>query len=214
MKEFTVGSILGDAWGITKQHFGFLIGLSVVLLLASLLTNVIAAIPVVGFLAVCAVQIVIKMGALRTFLSLVRGEKRPYSDLFTLWKPFWVFLGASLVFGLIVSVGMVLLIIPGIMAAVALQFFVYEIVDGNKGAIEAIKSSAAMTKGKRLQLFWLMLTLGLINMLGALLFGVGLIITIPLSGVAMALAYEALKWPDVVKEIKNTPPVEEAAAAV
>ena len=100
-------------------------------------------------------------------------------------------LGAIL-FSLIVLAGFVLLVVPGIALSVMLQYYSYFIIDKNMGPVEAIKASAALTKGVRWKLFGFLLALGLINIVGALLLVVGLFATVPVSLVAVAFVYRKL----------------------
>ena len=92
---------------------------------------------------------------------------------------FWKFVGTRILTIIIVLVGLILLIVPGIIAALALMFATYVVVDRGFGPIEAIKESVRLTKGHRWELFLLALALIGLNILGAIALLVGLLVTIP-----------------------------------
>jgi len=72
---------------------------------------------------------------------------------------FPVFLFGLILYTLITLVGTILLIIPGIIWGIKFQFFGYFIVDKGLEPIEALKRSAAITKGVRWSLLFLALSL-------------------------------------------------------
>ena len=92
---------------------------------------------------------------------------------------------------IIIIVGLILFIIPGIIFAIKLQFVDYLIVDKKMG-IDSLSKSWNMTKGVKWNLFLLWILIALINIAGALLLLVGLFITVPLSVVATAYVYRKL----------------------
>jgi uncharacterized membrane protein len=112
-----------------------------------------------------------------------------------LWnpQPFWRFLGAQILLAIILIVGFLLLIVPGVIAAVGLGFSPYLVVDRAKGPIEALKESWRITKGHKWQLFLLGLVIIGINILGLLALVVGLLVSIPVSWLAVTHAYRTLQ---------------------
>jgi len=112
-----------------------------------------------------------------------------------LWHPhpFWKFAGVSVLSGLMILVGFILLIVPGIILGVMLMFVGYVVIEEKLGPVDAIKRSMALTKGNRWKLFQLALALLLLNILGLLALLVGLFVTIPVSFMATVHAYRALK---------------------
>jgi len=112
-----------------------------------------------------------------------------------LWAPeyFWRYLFATVLVGIIVLLGFILLIVPGIIAMVTLMFTPYLVVDRNMGPIEAMKKSRDLTKGHRWKLLLLIIIIALLNLAGSLAFLVGLLITIPISIIAIAHAYRTLE---------------------
>jgi uncharacterized membrane protein len=111
-----------------------------------------------------------------------------------LWNPivFWRFLGTELLLALAIFVGFLLLIVPGIIAAVGLGFAPYLVIDRGKWPIEALKECWRITKGHKWQLFLLGLVILGINVLGVLALVVGLLVSIPVSWLAITHAYRTL----------------------
>ena len=63
------------------------------------------------------------------------------------------------------------------------------------GTIESIKQSISITKGRRVGIAALFLIAGLVNLAGAMLLGIGLIFSTPLSFLILAVTYTALISP-------------------
>ena len=59
----------------------------------------------------------------------------------------------------------------------------------NLGPIEALKQAGEASKGVRWEIFLLMLACYGVNILGMLFFGVGVLITYPMTLIAMATVY-------------------------
>ena len=93
--------------------------------------------------------------AYRTFVS---GETDRLPADAVSRRPLWalanVFLG-YLVFGILVGIGIVLLIIPGLFLLVALWFFDVYVAVEDESFVDALGSSWALTSGNRLRLFFL-----------------------------------------------------------
>ncbi len=111
-----------------------------------------------------------------------------------LWhpQPFWYFLAAKLLSGVVVVLGLILLIVPGIMLALMFIFTPYIVIDKNLGPVEAMKESKRITDGHKWSLLWFCLVLVLLNILGAVCLLVGLLVTIPISSLAVVHAYRTL----------------------
>ncbi|MAQ43497.1 MAG: hypothetical protein CMG25_03325, partial [Candidatus Marinimicrobia bacterium] len=68
-------------------------------------------------------------------------------------------------------------------------FFIYYIVDQNLGAIQAIKKSLDMTTGYEGDLFVLWISTICMNFLGILLYGIGLLFTLPYTLILLSMFY-------------------------
>ncbi len=135
---------------------------------------------------------ILTLGMIDIALKIADNKKAEYKNLFFLnWKLLFVYIIANLVRSIATVVGLLLLIIPGIIIALKLQFIDYLIVDKKMG-FEAFNKSWEMTKGVKWNLFVFGILLALINILGFLALIVGLFVTLPLSMVATAFVYKKL----------------------
>ncbi|GMU74236.1 MAG: hypothetical protein AMXMBFR44_4330 [Candidatus Campbellbacteria bacterium] len=133
------------------------------------------------------------MGFLRMALTAYAGGMLKFEMLFSgRWPMLLQFAIASLLTGIIVAIGIVLLIVPGIIAQMGLLFAALFVVDKGMKGIDAMKASWKLTKGHRWNLFLAFLVLILFNVAGALAFGVGLLVTVPMSLVALVYLYREL----------------------
>lgn len=127
------------------------------------------------------------------------------------WKPeiFPQYVLVSFLTFVIIGLGFILLIIPGIFALVVLLFAPYIVLDKRMNAIAALKESMAITKGN----WWNVLTLLLISfgviILGVLALVVGLLVAIPVVYFATVHAYRVLsaKAEAIVPAAPTTPVV-------
>ena len=69
------------------------------------------------------------------------------------------------------------------------NFFSYFILDKDMGPVEALSESLTRTTGLEFELFIIYTILALINLVGALLFGLGLLFTIPYSWLVVSVIY-------------------------
>ena len=87
----------------------------------------------------------------------------------------------------------------GICAIVALTtvglmflFVRYVVIERDMGPTDAMRESIRMTRGNRWKLLWFLILCLLVNLLGLICLVVGLIVSIPVSALAMTHAYRAL----------------------
>lgn len=205
--KFSIKESLKFGWEITKSNFWFLVGVLAISFLVSIVTNIlqqsvialtkqslflfgVAAVAI--FVASMIAQLVINLGLLKIAINFADGVKSDFKELFSQYKVIWRFLGASILYGLIVLGGLILLVVPGIIWAIKFQFYQYFIVDKNSGIKESLRLSAQATQGVKWQLFLFVLSIILLNVLGALALMVGLLVTIPVTMVAIAYVYRKL----------------------
>ena len=138
------------------------------------------------------ISVLVQIGSIKITLDLYDGKPLNFSNLYSHSNLILRYLGASILFGLMVAVGFILLIIPGIYLAIKYQFFSFLIVDKNMGIMDSFKKSEDMTQGVKMNLLLFSLALAGVNILGALVFIVGLIVTIPTTVMATVYVYKKL----------------------
>ena len=80
-------------------------------------------------------------------------------------KSFFKFVIATILYGLIVFGGFILLIIPGIILSIRLLFYPYAIILDNSKAVDSLKRSWRITKGRWWKTFGISFLIGLITLL-------------------------------------------------
>ena len=128
-------------------------------------------------------------------LSFVRGNKLEISDILDFCKKHWlVALLTSLLTGLIVLAGMIILVVPGIIASIGLMFYQEVCADNPEmRARDIVKKSWNMTIGHKGELFVLALSFIGWGILACLTLGILYIWLYPYMLITMILAYEELK---------------------
>lgn len=149
--------------------------------------------PFLASLASIVLGLVIEMMLINVALKAHDSvETLALSDA-TVRLPFWPYFAAKFLTGIIVTVGFILLVVPGVIAALMLMFATYLVIDKGLGPIEAIKESARITKGHRWKLLLFVLSVAALNILGALILFVGLFVSIPVSILALVHVYRTLE---------------------
>lgn len=202
--DFSVKSSLSFGWETFKRRPWFFAGATLVLVLALIVSGMVTSAvnlvvtgsaeksSVVGGLADLALGALINMGAVAFFLQA--NDDPDGVSLSALWhpQPFLSFLAASILVALAVGVGMLLLIVPGIILGMMFLFTTFIVIDRERGPIEAMKDSNAITRGYKWQLLGFAILLALINLAGAIALGVGLLVSVPVTLLAFAHAYRVL----------------------
>lgn len=105
-------------------------------------------------------------------------------------------------YSLKVLLGLFLLIIPGIIFSVQHSFAVFVAVDRRVSSGEAMKMSKEITKGRCWKVLLFLIFVLALNVAGLLFFVIGLLVTIPISWLAMTYVYRQLSGPKI--EVQNT----------
>lgn len=144
-------------------------------------------------LVVQVLQCGVALALVRSALKVVDGRPLGALAVGPLLEGFWDYLLTSVLYGLVVAAGMVLLVVPGVLWAVRYGFAPFAVVDRRCTPREALRVSARLTEGRRGPLFVFGLVLVGVNLLGALALGVGLLISIPTTMIAAAYVYRRLE---------------------
>jgi hypothetical protein len=126
-------------------------------------------------------------------LKSVDGENPRVGDLFGSLERGPAYLLALAIYCLAVGGGLVLLIVPGIYLAVQYCLFAQVITDTSASAVLALRKAAALAHGNSASLGALFLIAFLLNIAGMALLGIGLVISFPVSLLAIAGFYRSLQ---------------------
>ncbi len=128
------------------------------------------------------------------FLDLIRNKELSYGQLFDGYKDFLRIFLAEFLTNLLIAIGCILLIVPGIILAAGLVMTDFILKDDKEiSAIDAMKKSWAMTDGHKAELFWLFLSFLGWMILSFFTLGIGFLFLYPYMQSALAHAYEDLK---------------------
>ena len=197
-----VGSAYGNGWRQLWKYFLelFLIGIIGYVIgipgwMGGWSQGTAAATGFLGFLGtVYGILVVgpVDYGVSFAYLKASRGDSLEIKNMFEAFQTYWNAVLASLLVGVIVSIGFILLIVPGIVFACKLAFTPYLVVDRKMGAIEAVKGSWSMTGGHAWKVFLIGLLAIPISIAGLICFGVGIILSIIWIRMAFASLYHAV----------------------
>lgn len=199
-KSFSKKEAISYGWKTTKSNFRFFLLLIPILLAVQFLPGFFRSnlhnAPFLSFLiSLCfsIIRIITSLGEIRIALNIHDKKKAKLSDLFSHAEMVINYFLASVLYGLIVFAGFLLLIIPGIVWAIKFQYYPYFIVDKKLPPIDSLKASSKITQGVKWSLFWLGLELAVIYILGFLALGVGIFLTMPTVMLAQAYVFRKLE---------------------
>ncbi len=135
----------------------------------------------------------LSLGIVRMALALVNGQPIEAGMAVPSGPMIVPYAITGVLVGLAIGIGFVLCIIPGIIAAVFLIFSHFAVLDENLQAGDAIKRSIDLVKPQFGGVFGFMVVAFLINLVGLILCGIGLLVSWPVTIVAGAYVYKGLK---------------------
>jgi uncharacterized membrane protein len=187
--HFSIREMFALAWGKTKEHAWYLFLVFITYGAFLCLTR---NMPFLGSIF----DFIIGISLITVSLVIVRGGTPAFNDLiksFKSYKILWHMVLATILYAIIVIAGLIVFILPGIYLAVRLQFYKFLVVDHETmKPTDALRESMKMTEGIFWKLFAFIIVVILFNMLGALFFLIGLLVTVPITLLATAFLYKHL----------------------
>jgi phage FluMu protein Com len=179
--------IFSRTWTIFKQQWGMCVGVFVLFAVIRFVFNIVVgqgsqfvgvaardkAVLIAVTLLANIVTIVfaawLQVGLTKCFLKMAKGKTVEIGELFTGATHLLPILAASILFGIIVLLGFVALIVPGIILSLMFSQYYYLIIDRNASIIDSLKMSMDLTDGNKLMLFAIGLVAGIVGTLVTLL---------------------------------------------
>lgn len=193
VRPFSIAEALRFGWETLKSNMNPLVVYgaigAVLALVNSALQRGKGAILALG---VQVLQALLLLVMIRVALKLLDGAKVELGDSAKYFNGFVTYLLTSILYGLIVFGGMVLLIVPGVIWGVQFGFSLFLSAERGLQPIEALKESSRLTRGVRWYLFEYALAVLGVNLLGMIALGVGVIFTVPLTVVSTAWVFRRL----------------------
>jgi hypothetical protein len=172
---FDIGEVLGDTFAVIGRNIVVLANLAVLFVAIPEAINIAGVAlaqvaPVFGLLALIG-QLATAVGLLLAYAAIfqvamqdLHGQPVATDRLFRVAAgKFWPLLGLFLLFTLGVTVGLLLLVVPGVVLAMAWSVAMPAVVLEDRGVFSAFGRSAALTRGKRWSIFLLFFIVWLIS---------------------------------------------------
>jgi uncharacterized membrane protein len=181
-----LGDYLKRGWDLFKRYPGGFVGFFLLYILIQLVFHFI---PLVGSVAAFAVGPALIMGNFIVCAKLLQDHTPKFSDFFLGFRFFIPLLLTALMGGALTGIGLLLLIIPGLYLMVSYLFAASLVIDRRLDFWPALELSRRTVQPNLFGLFAFLLLLILLNLVGAALLGLGLLVSLPLTGCAVTVAY-------------------------
>jgi hypothetical protein len=188
------------AWPALKQRFGLFTAVLLTILAAWVVLEIVViagqrfgivlwAVMHLAFLIFFAGA---ELGLLQICRALRDGKVPAFADIFAHLLLGPKFLAAQILYLLLVVIGLLLLIVPGVYLGARYALFGFCFAGGETNVLRCFQQSALISKGATASLLRVLAALLLLNVLGASLLALGLFITVPLSVLIMTDVYRQL----------------------
>ena len=195
-KQFGVGDLLVQAWRMICREYKSIL---MIVLCVNLPVNILLAVNSnellvkeneLQFLGIL-IQILLSLITMLATLSIVvitdravEGQSLSWTDAILLAFSKWAkALGTGILAGLIVALGFLIFIIPGVIFAVYYMFTSYVVVLRNESGIEALSYSKSLVQGQ----WWRMFGIGLA--VGIIIFLITMAVIYPLNLIVSLISY-------------------------
>lgn len=203
--DFSIGDTLKEGWqrvsGLKGPFWAAAVVVFIFMLVAGLALSAIANVlsltnGTVGLVAQLLLQLAI-MAAIYPFMAGIAmlGVRRAvdlpisYQEAFAYFAYVSPLVIAGVLMSILMTLGFLLLIIPGIYLSVAYMFTVPLVVEKNLSAWQAMETSRKAVTRHWFKFFFTLLILGIIFVLSAIPLGLGLIWTYPMLVAVMGILY-------------------------
>lgn len=203
-REAPISASLTFAWETFRANALFLVGLFLAVGLIVAFINVAGDFDSVNSswfsefivdIIATLVEFMLDMGVILITLKFVAGERPEFADLFSRVTFVLHYFAAALIVGVMVGLGLIFLIVPGIYLAIRVGFFGFFIVDEGVGPLDALQKSWDLTRGRVMDLFLFWLLIFVINLVGLLCLVVGVFVSLPVTSLMVAYMFRQLQGP-------------------
>jgi uncharacterized membrane protein len=215
--EPTVGDAYSHGWKTIWKYFLELFLIGLLLFIISIPVNAFSFLiddysnwaGIVVFVFISFAYGVLVLGPLQfgmyyCYLKAARGENLQVGDLFVIKENYINIMLAALLSNIIIGIGVMMLIIPGIIFACKLAFVPYLVIDKKMDAIKALQTSWKMTDGYAMNIFVMGLLAIFIAIGGFIAFVVGVIVAamwIYASFASLYYSVESRQVPEAASEV-------------
>jgi uncharacterized membrane protein len=201
-KTVPIKQSLKWGWHIFKNNKWLLVKLTLFMIIASGMFSAMthqrglarhdALLFLILRLAGIALSLFLSLGMMKIFLSFKDSSQPKFEDLFSQGHLLWNYFLATFLYILIVSVGLVMFIVPGIIWAIKYRMYAFLIVDKHMTPLESLRKSVELTDGVK----WKLLLFGIVSffvlLLGLIALIIGIFAAIPIIALAQTYIYRHL----------------------
>ncbi|MDJ0737316.1 MAG: hypothetical protein QNJ47_25175 [Nostocaceae cyanobacterium] len=190
-----IGQYFSRGWEIFSQYSCGFIGFLIVIGLISGITSQLPA-PLgtgggeKGGLVNFIISPILFAGIYIVALQIAKNKPKKFSDFFRGFNKFIQIFNVNALSSVLIGIGSLFLVIPGIYLAVAYMFSVLFVIDKKLNAWSALSASRKVITKNWFDFFGLGILLILLNLAGALILVVGLFVTIPWTYCIIVAAFE------------------------
>lgn len=205
--DFNLSDVLSEGWEKTKGVKRYIIGAGILMYVA-----VFAAIMVMGFLmmpsststepspmlmlgqlvvqvVIMAISLPVMAGIFIICMKQLKGHPVEFGDAFSAFGKTGKLLLTSILMNIMIMIGFLLLIIPGIYLGIAYMMAIPLVVDRDMSPWDAMETSRKAVTKHWFKFFLFMLVMSLIMAISMIPLGLGLIWTVPMMAVGFAVMY-------------------------
>lgn len=182
-------------WEIFKQYPGGFIGFLILTFMISIFASILPA-PFgnskgeAGGIVNFVLSPILSAGYYIVALQIAKNRPKNFSDFFRGFNQFLQLFLVYIVGTILTIIGFTLLIIPGIYLGVAYGFSNLFVIEKKLSFWSALEASRKLITRKWFSFLGLFVVIFLMNLAGLLLFGIGLLVTIPLTYCIIVAAFE------------------------
>lgn len=202
--KFEVGEVLVTSWKAVKSQIWVLVGLFVGYTIISSIISTFAmpSTPqeyfhlggraIIGYIISIIIGSLFSLGYIKNLFQTLDGDEPQFSAYGQQASKLLTYIAASIIYAVVVMIGLMVFIIPGIYLALRLQFFQAFIVQENSGIMESLRMSWDITKGSAGKLFVLALAMIGISIIGFIILIVGIFVAVPVCYMMYCYAFRKL----------------------
>lgn len=195
--QFNLNKYLKQAFDFAKNNFQFFLVFGVIYVLISM---VFSRIPPIGIALNLIISAPLSAGFFISIHKIINNNQVGISDLFSGFHFFVPLVLLQVVSSLFIFSGLFLFIIPGIYFAVSYIFAPYFVVFWNMDFWSAMELSRKIVTKNFINVLSLFILITIFNIAGILLFGVGLILTMPFTILIVYFAFNDILYSENYQE--------------
>lgn len=201
--SFSLEKYFSEGWKLFKKSPGLLIFYTLLFIVAS---TVISSVPIFGWALGLVLSPVLSAGFYLVYQKLDKGETAVLGDFFKSFDHIVQLAILGIVVGICTGIGFILFVLPGIWFAIAVSLSGLLVVLLRFEFLDAIKGSIKIVNQNWFSFFALFFLLVLLNIGGLIAFGIGMLVTLPVS---YGIVYACFR--DIVLDNLSTSQAENSA---